>query len=243
MKLNLLLLMLVVIVGVVGGCSEKQVPVSELAVQNVRRAIQALATNASVKVIKESYGVRTNMAFVVDKEMRLALIRDWENHLRDIPVDELSPEKRYCAIKESSNMLNSYVSAALWDAGCDYVEIWELHFRSLNWLDEQVRLMKPEPKQNADRKDQRESWAFYQALAEWRETIVENHERFDFDDRVGMSGMEKAEEIRRRFERVIGRPVRPQAEIKRLGQYHKIVRARIAQERDAALGLEKKIEP
>ena len=243
MKLNLLLLMLVVIVGVVGGCSEKQVPVSELAVQNVRRAIQALATNASVKVIKESYGVRTNMAFVVDKEMRLALIRDWENHLRDIPVDELSPEKRYCAIKESSNMLNSYVSAALWDAGCDYGEIWELHFRSLNWLDEQVRLMKPEPKQNADRKDQRERWAFYQALAEWRETIVENHERFDFDDRVGMSGMEKAEEIRRRFERVIGRPVRPQAEIKRLGQYHKIVRARIAQERDAALGLEKKIEP
>lgn len=74
MKLNLLLLMLVVIVGVVGGCSEKQVPVSELAVQNVRRAIQALATNASVKVIKESYGVRTNMAFVIDKEMRLGSV-------------------------------------------------------------------------------------------------------------------------------------------------------------------------
>ena len=38
-------------------------------------------------------------AMCLGKEMRLSLICDLENHLRDIPVDELSPEKRYCAIK------------------------------------------------------------------------------------------------------------------------------------------------
>lgn len=237
MKLNLLLSMLVVHVGVVSGCSEKQVPFSELAVQNVRRSIQALSTNTSVKAIKESYSVRTNMASVVDKEMRLSLIRDWENHLRDIPVDKLSPEKRYCAIKESSNMLNSYVSAALWDAGCDYGEIWELHFRTLAWLDRQVALMKPEDSscKNLSRRELSAKWNFYQALAEWRETIVENHERFDLDERVKMPGMERIDAIRRRFEIMIGRPVRPCTEIKMLGHYHKLVRKRIEAEKKAAL--------
>lgn len=237
MRLNFLLSMLVVHVGAVSGCSEKQVSVSELAVQNVRRSIQALSTNASVKVIKASYSVRTNIASVADKEMRLSMIRDWEKHLRDIPVDGLTPEKRYCAIRESSDMLNSYVSAALWDAGCGFEEIWELHFRTLAWLNRQIDLMKPKDSSCKDlgRKELSAKWDFYQALAEWRETIVENHERFDLDERVKVPGQERIDEIRRRFEIMIGRPVRHCAEIKMLGHYHKLVRKRIEDEKKAAL--------
>ena len=212
-------------------------PVSELAVQNARRSIHALSTNASVKVIKESYSVRTNIVFVADKEMRLSLIRAWEKRLRDIPVDGLSPETRYCVVRESSDMLNSYVSAALWDAGCDMGEIWELHFRTLEWLDRQVALMKPEDSlcKGLSRRDLLAKWNFYQALAEWRETIVENHERFDLDIRTKMPGEERINEIRQRFQHMIGRPVRSCTEIKMLGHYHKLVRKRIEAEKKAAL--------
>lgn len=219
------------------GCSGKEWSASDCAVRKARCAMQMLSTNASVRVIKDSYSVRTNLEFVTDRELRLALIRDWEGLLMNVPVEGLSPEERFNAIKESSDMLNSYVSAALWDAGCDFGEIWELHFRVLAWLDRQVVLMKPEDSSCKDlgRRDLLAKWNFYQALSEWRETIVENHERFDLDERVKMPGMGKISEIRHRFETMIGRPVRPCTEIKMLGRYHKLVRKRIEDEKKAAL--------
>lgn len=220
------------------GCAGSERSVSDCAVRNARSAMQVLSTNASVKVIKGSYSVRTNLAFVADRERRLSLIHDWETLLMAIPVEGLSPEERFNAIKESSDMLNSYVSAALLDAGCGFVEIWELHFRALVWLDRQVALMKPEDPSCKDlsRRDLLAKWNFYQALAEWRETIVENHERFDLDERVEMPGLERIDEVRQRFEMMIGRPVRPCMEIKMLGCYHKLVRKRIEKEREHALG-------
>lgn len=224
------------------GCSDEGGGASDRAVRNACRAIRALSTNASMRVISASYSVRTNIALVSDREIRLSLIRDWESHLRGVPVEGLAPMERYAAIKGASDMLNSCVSAALWDCGCGYEEIWELHFRTLDWLDRQVRLMKPKDQKDSgvSRKEQLAAWTFYQALAEWREVIVENNE-LDFDERVGMSGMEKIEEVKHRFEAMIGRKVRPYSEIKRLGHYRKLVRARIEQERDSALGLGKEM--
>lgn len=226
-----------ILLAIVCGCHEKEPSASDCATKKARCAMQMLATNAAVKVIKDSYSVRTNLALVTDRKRRLALIRDWERLLMSIPVEGLSPEKRFDAIKESSDMLNSYVSAALWDAGCDFGEIWDLHFRVLSWLDRQVSLMKPEVSSNNDlsRRELLTKWNFYQALAEWRETIVENHERFDLDERMKMPGMERINEVRKRFEMMIGRPVRSCTEIKMLGHYHKLVRKRIEAEKNAAL--------
>lgn len=216
------------------GCSKRSLPVPDLAEQNVCRAVQVMSTNVSVRAIRASCSVCTNVTSVLGRERRISLIRDWESALMGIEVSELAPASRYAAIREASDILNFSVSSAMRDVGCDYAEVWELHFRALAWLDKQVREMKPGAAAITDKnfRELQTKWTYYQALAEWRETIIENHERFDFDERLHEPGMEKMDAIRARFEKMIGRPVRPWSEIKLLGQYHKMVRERIAKERE-----------
>ena len=85
-----------------------------------------------------------------------------------------------------------------------------------------------------------DKWKHYQALVEYRECAIENLELNGFDDRVYNVGTERMDAIRVKFEKMIGRSVRPRSAINRLGQYQKKVRARIEQEMKDTLGLEKK---
>ena len=219
------------------GCSERPLSASDLAERNVCRAVQVLSTNVSVRTIRASCSVSTNVTSVQGGKKQMSLIGDWERALMGINVSGLAPASRYAAIREASDILNSRVSSTMRDVGCDYAEVWALHFRALAWLDKQVSAMKPGIVTITDKnlRELQMKWTYYQALAEWRETIVENHERFDFDERLQEPGMEQMDVIRARFEKMIGRPVRPASEIKLLGQFHKMVRERITKEREAAL--------
>lgn len=224
------------------GCSERPLSASDHAEGNVCRAVRVLSTNVSARTIRASCSVSTNVASVLGREKQLSLIGDWACALMEIKVSGLAPASRYAAIREASDVLNSRVSSAMRDVGCDYAEVWDLHFRALTWLDEQVSAMKPDAATITSKnfRELQMKWTYYQALAEWRETIVENHERFDFDERLQEPGMEQMDVIKARFEKMIGRPVRPASEIRLLGQFHKIIRERIATEREAALSSWKK---
>lgn len=237
MKINLLAFVLVTSFLMQCGCSDRSPSPSELAVRNVRRTIQVLSTNASVKAIRATDGVRQNLSDIREKDRRIALIGEWERALMGVGDAAVSSEDRYCAIRDASNLLNFSVAMAMRDAGCDYAEVWELHFRALKWLDGQVLAMRPDvvPVTESNYRELNSKWACYQAMAEWRETVVENHERFDFDERLWGPDMKRMAEVRSRFEKMTGRPIRSRSEIRRLGEYLKVVRARIVKERETAL--------
>lgn len=154
----------------------------------------------------------------------------------NLPVEQLSPSDRYGVVRESCDLLGWSVVGALWDIGGNYEDIWELRFVVLDWLDAHIEEMHRLCCQKTGSiHEQRERWRSYQALSEFREQVVENHERFDFDESGKLPDKEKMDAIRKRFEQRIGRPVRRREDIPRLGFYAKQVRARIQKERDAAL--------
>lgn len=57
-----------------------------------------------------------------------------------------------------------------------------------------------------------------------KECLIENLKRDGFDDRFYHVGQARIEAVKARFEKVIGRPVRPSNEIKMLGRYAKEVK-------------------
>ena len=151
------------------GCSKRPLSGSDLAERKVCRAVQVLSTNVSVRTIRASCCVGTNVTFVQGKKKQMSLIGDWERALMGINVSGLAPASRYAAIREASDILNSRVSSTMRDVGCDYAEVWDLHFRALAWLDKQVSAMKPERVAITDKnfRELQIKWTYYQALAEW----------------------------------------------------------------------------
>lgn len=220
------------------GCERHPPTQEEKAIAASRALIAALATNASVRVIMESDAVRENLKDVKERKKREALLSDWRDALKKIPVEGLRPSRRYAAIREACHMLNWDLIGAMWDVGSSYEKKWDAYFDTIEWIDRQVAAMKP-AKQTSDGtwswREENDKWDAYIGLAEYRESVIENLEIDEFDKSRHPNDIEKMDAIRAKFEKLIGRPVRKREDITRLGFYAKQVRARIQKERDAAL--------
>lgn len=218
------------------GCERQPFAAERTAECEAKALIRTLAANPTVRSVKDSRKVREKLMSLSGKNRRTSLWKEWRDALLEIPVERLSPSDRYGVIRESCDLLDWSVVGALWDIGGNYEDVWNLRFKTLDRLDahvEKLRLLCHNEARSIDELCER--WRSYLALSEFREQVVENHERFDFDERGKSSDMGKMDAIRKRFEQRIGRPVRKREEITRLGFYAKQARARIQKERDAAL--------
>ena len=192
------------------GCERLPSAAERTAECEAKALIRTLAANPTVRSVKDIRKVREKLMSQLGENRRISLWKEWRDALLEIPVERLSPSDMYGVIRES----------------CDL----------LDWLDANIEAMHRLCSQKSGAiHEQRERWRCYQSLSEYREQVVENHERFDFGERGKSPDMEKMDEIRKRFEQRIGRPVRKREEITRLGFYAKQARARIHKERDAAL--------
>lgn len=221
------------------GCERRASSADGRAEEDVRAWLQTLSCDSSVRAIRATGAVRECLRQVPDKGVRLALIRDWEAALRNVPLEGLCPGDRYWRAREACHVLLWDLACAMRDAGCSSDEIWREVFDTLAWLDRQVAAMKPSRVADvgswAKWREEERKWSAYQALAEYRETVMENLERDWFDGQIYPNEGAQTDKVRRRLERYIGRRVRSREEITRLGVYVKQVRARIQKERAEAM--------
>lgn len=219
------------------GCEKRPPTREENAIAAARVLIGALATNASVRAIMESDEVREKLRDVKEKAKRDTLITEWRDALKDIPVEGLRPSHRYVSVREACHMLNWDLIGAMYETGSDYVARWNVRLDTIRWLDRQILSMKPEKAMEIiSWREENEKWNNYQALAEYRESVIENFEIDEFNEARYPNDVEKMDAIRAKFEKLIGRPVRKREDITRLGFYVKQARLRIQKERAAASG-------
>ena len=220
------------------GCEKGPPTQEENAIATARALIAALATNASVRVIRESDAVREILKDVKERKKREALLADWRDALKRIPVEGLRPSRRYAAVREACHMLNWDLIGAMWDVGSSYEKTWDAYFDTIEWIDCQIAAMKPAKPASEGTwswREENDKWDAYIGLDEYRESVIENLEIDQFDKGRHPNDVEKMDTIRAKFEKLIGRPVRKREDITRLGFYVKQARARIQKERDAVL--------
>ena len=231
------IMLLAVILGGPCGCEKRPPTREETAIAASRALVAALATNASVRAIMASDAVREQLKEVKVASMKSALLAEWRDALMGIPVEGLRPSCRYAAVREACHMLTWDLIGAMYEVGADYETRWRVRLDTVKWLDRQIREMKPTSGAKAvSWQEENERWNNYQALVEYRESVIENFEIDEFNPARYPNDVDKMDAIRAKFEKLIGRPVRKREDITRLGFYAKRARARIQAERDAALG-------
>ena len=115
-------------------------------------------------------------------------------------------------------------------------EIWDEYFRVIDWLGLQGRRMRALARSACDDDRLRlDRWAYYQALMEWRESLIENLELNGFDEARYPKDIDKMAAIRAKFKQLIGRPVRRSEDVKYLGRYRREVASRIQKEQAEAM--------
>ena len=217
------------------GCDKRPYTEDERHEAAARSLISVLSTNASVRAIRASGAVRECLKNLKAKPEREMPLVSWRDALKNIPVEKLRPSERYWSVREACHLLVWDFVCALQDGGSSYEEMWQSYFDSLTWLDSQIAQMKPVLAGTRERRKENECWDSYQALAEYRESVIENLEIDEFNKTRYPNDVKKMDAIRAEFERLIGRPVRKREDISRLGFYARQVGARIQRERDAAL--------
>lgn len=218
------------------GCGERVLTPSELALQNVHDLIAPLKTNSSESAISRTQAVRSNLFAIANVELKRKVLEEWKNALFDIEVGHLKPSSRYGSIRAASEMVLWDMMGAIWDAGGTYEDVWNVYFEMLAWLDGQCRAMRPkDPEFGCDPYEEERKWTFYGALLAYKECVIENLERDAFEDRAHRIGQSRINAVKAKFEKTIGRPVRPASEIKMLGRYVDEVWKRIEKERKEAM--------
>ena len=157
------------------GCSDPAGSPSEVAISLSNHLTNRLSSNASVRVILETKNVRSNLTYVVDARRRRDMINEWKKSLYNIPVQSLRPSDRYASVREAYRVVSWDVVGALWDIDKSYEGMWEVYLEALAWLSDQSVKMKPEmPQKGFDVRQEMEKWNYYQALVEYRESVIEN---------------------------------------------------------------------
>lgn len=219
------------------GCEKQPTSESNMACETSRVLTDALKTNVSTRAIRLSKGIRGSLKNVKRKEEKKGVVVNWRDALLAVSVENRSAADQYEILKESATLLDWDVIGAMHDSGCTLDEVWDLRFRLVDWLDGHLRRMRNLcVKKGQDDREQRAAWTYYQALAEYREQLVENFERFYLDERDFASKETQLEELRKALSAKIGRPVRRPTEIRALGIYAREVRDRIQKERVNSAG-------
>lgn len=214
------------------GCEKHQLSPSETARMRVGGMIATLKTNATMRTIQLSGDVRNCLKEIEDLEEKKGLVFCWRDALFNVSVAGLNSEERYGVVKESATLLDWDVACAMNDVGCTLDEVWMFRFRVVDWLDNHLILMRKAcDKGGVNDHARRANWTYYQALAEYREQLVENFERFYLDERDFVAQEDYLETLRQKLSVKLGRPVRRPSEIKRIGIYVRQVRERIRKER------------
>lgn len=219
-----------------GGCLKNECSEAEIALEDARQMIWVVSTNQTIGAIWGTRRVREDLKKIESLKDRRELIEEWSSALSHMPVEGLSPSNRYGVLREASRMLVWDVADALLEIGGTYDEVWNEYFQAIEWLDVQCARMRALALETGgDYRARRDRWSYYQALAEYREIIVENIELNRLNESRYPYDAEKMGAIRTRFEKQIGRPIRRSEDVKHLGFYRRQVGARIQKERDAEL--------
>ena len=104
-----------VILAMLCGCSDSVITPADEAISRSRRLMDVLSTNATVRVIRETENVRTNLLALTDVHLRRDIIKEWKASLYDMPVEDLRPSDRYASIREAHRLVSWDVVGALWD--------------------------------------------------------------------------------------------------------------------------------
>ncbi len=227
---------LAVVLALSSGCRERERSESDKVLNESRRLIAAIATNQSIRIVGNTRRIQETLPEVSSREDCRALLEEWRNALYNVPLEGLTPSDRYGVLREASRVLVEAVVAAQGDLGESYEDRWSECFHVIDWLGGQGRRMRDLALSDCgDSRLQHERWAYYQALMEWRESLVEHLELSGFDEDRYPNDVGKMAGVRAEFERLIGRPVRRSEDVKYLGTYRRKVAARIQKERDAAM--------
>jgi len=220
---------------VICGCEKRQPSAEEKYRGASHKMMSALRTNATIRTIRSSSEIRSLLAGLKEQDEKSKIISEWQASLFEITVQGQLPSNQYGAIREASSVLDWDVACAMRECGYSLEDVWTYRFLLIDWLDGQIHRMRKicdNPEQN--QREKRDSWTYYQALAEHREQFVENYERFHLDGRDFKRKEALLGELRQRLAEKLGRPVRRPEEIKALGLYAKEVRKRVLKERDEA---------
>lgn len=227
---------LVSALALAGGCRGNERSESQRAAEEARRLIAAISTNQSIKAVEATRGVRDALPKISSRKVCLAVMAEWRSALFNVPVERLSPSDRYGILREASRVLTESAVAVRGNVECSYEEMWDEYFRVIDWLGLQGRRMRALARSACDDDRLRlDRWAYYQALMEWRESLIENLELNGFDEARYSKDVGKMAAIRAKFERQIGRPVRRGEDVKYLGRYRREVASRIQKERAEAM--------
>lgn len=226
---------LVSALALAGGCRGNERSESQRAAEEARRLIAAISTNQSIKAVEATRGVRDALPKISSRKVCLAVMAEWRSALFNVPVERLSPSDRYGVLREASRVLTESAVAVRGDVECSYEEVWDEYFRVIDWLGLQGRRMRALARSACDDDRLRlDRWAYYQALMEWRESLIENLELNGFDEARYPKDVGKMATIRAKFERQIGRPVRRSEGVKYLGRYRRAGRASATRPRRTA---------
>ena len=203
---------------------------------NVRTMTYAMMAALALTAGRQKAGLSESekAAKVDSRHDRRKLIEEWRNALSRIPVERLSPSDRYGVLREVGRMLVWDLVDAQLDMGGTYGEMREGYFKAVEWLDVQCARMRALASETCcDCRAWRDRWSYYQALAEYREVVVENVGLNGLDERRHPNDVDKMDAIRARFEKLIGRPVRRGEDVKLLGFYRRRGGSRTQKEREA----------
>lgn len=231
MKIRLCVLL--VLFELVLGCGHDRIDDREMALFESSRLIGKLKADLSTKNIRKSAKVSETILCITNDVARRKVLEDWINGLLSIDVADKLPRERYAMVKEASDVLGAEVMFAATKIGHDIDWKWTIRFRVISWLDGLVRNERRHLSElSTDDRQAREAWSFYQGLSELREMVVED---FELNGSWPQSGSAAEANLAKKFEEIVGRPLRSRKHVNRLGVYVNQVRARIEEERRSAL--------
>ena len=219
--MNKALLISVLGLSVILGCGKHSTTESEHAQGKARMFIDSLK-HPTEKAIYASRGVATNLAVLATDSLRRAVLKDWANALLNLEVDSTDIPTRTATIRAAFHVLTLDTMPRMVGHGYSFNEMWAIRFRLLEWLDEHIERQNPEKQSAADNeRSEMVKWRSYMLLVEIREAFVENLEMWDLDPDRQNPEESQLDDVRRKLERMIKRPVRRHDEIIRGGIYVK----------------------
>lgn len=219
---------------VVSGC-DKAAPDAEVSAEERTALLIAAITNATPKAIASSEAVRTNLLAIADEGVRRKLMTEWTQALLHVDTHGQDPARQVNALMAVGRVLDDAVFWYMQDSGSSYAECWRVRFEQLRHLDEAIERINPVRLQRAKTlREEMGKWQAFRSLVEYRERLIEKHECNDLYRKCAQVPDDQYNVVLDQLEKYIGRPVRPEKEIRNLGKYVRLAGEKVrAQETEA----------
>lgn len=202
----------------VAGCARESPHEVESAELRARTLIEEL-TNATPRTIVASEGVRTNILSITSRRTQMEVLEAWTRALMGLYDVRQGTYEHASVVSAVDRALDDGLLRCMDELGRSYEECWEIRFEQLRHVEDNIRRHDPQKTPRLKTiTDESMKWLAYRGLVEHRERLIERHEcRRMYRTRA--ISEDRYDAVRRRFEQMIGRPVRASEDIKSLGKY------------------------